>query len=354
MFLRRFLRPCIVATFVLVWLLPTSNALAQKTPNRFEDLSGILKPGDRVTVVMTDGITIKAHMVEVSAASMVIMDDKSQQPRTIPSIEVERISTRDLVANGIQIGAAIGAAAGLVGGLAVNAECSNETGACPGAIIALTLIGAAGGAAAGWGLDSAHGSRVVYDRSGVIVEHKPATDFFGSVDYNYTARLVIPSLTSSSARQVSVSAGIGRHFQSGFGFEGEIQRTVQSDLKLNPCIKPIFGSQAGNCVGSAMEGVESQLAGTGRVVYSLRSRFQPFFSGGFSILQTVERGAFAITVSGTPAVQQSRPRFTSTAAPVGGGFRVPLTPSITIRPAVTYYIGAERTTVSVGVVYRHK
>ena len=87
---------------------------------------------------------------------------------------------------------------------------------------------------------------------------------------------------------------------------------------------------------------------------SIRSRFQPFLSGGFSVLQTVERGAFAFTVSGSPQLLQTHPRFTHYAAPVGGGFRVPLTSSIAIRPAVTYYIGAERTTVSVGVVYRHK
>lgn len=354
MYLRKSIRPYAVLVFELVWFLLASNASAQKTTNRFEDLSGILKPGDRVTVVMTDGTSIKARMVEVNAASIVITDEKSQQPRTIPSIEVDRIFTKDSVSNGIKIGAGIGAAAGLVSGLVINAICSNETGACPGAIVGLTLIGAAGGGAAGWGFDSTHGRSIVYDRSGVIVKHETATDVFGGVDYNYTSKLVLPSQTSISPQQISVSAGIGRHYQSGLGIEGEIQRTVQSDLKLNPCVKVVFGSQTGNCAGSAMEGVESQLVGTGRLVYSIRSRFQPFLSGGFSVLQTVERGAFAFTVSGSPQLLQTHPRFTHYAAPVGGGFRVPLTSSIAIRPAVTYYIGAERTTVSVGVVYRHK
>lgn len=354
MYLRQFIRPCWVLVFAFVWLLPAPSALAQKTASRFEDLSGILKPGERVTVVTTDGTSIKARMVEVNAASIVITDEKSQQRRTIPSIEVGRISTRDPVSNGIKIGAGIGAAAGLVGGLLENAICSNETGACPGAIVGLTLIGAAGGGAVGWGLDSAQGSRVLYERSGVIVKHETATDVFGSVDYNYTAKSRFPSQTPISPQQLSVSAGIGRHYQSGFGIEGEIQRTVQSDLNSNPCVKVFSGSQTGNCAGSAMEGVESQLVGTGRVVYSMRSRFQPFISGGFSFLQTVERGAFAVTVSGGPQLFPTQLRFTDYAAPVGGGFRVALTSSIAIRPAVTYYIGAERTTVSVGVVYRHK
>jgi hypothetical protein len=112
--------------------------------------------------------------------------------------------------------------------------------------------------------------------------------------------------------------------------------------------------QAGKCVGSALEGVESQLVGTGRVVYSMRSRFQPFISGGFSFLQTVERHAFAESLSGILQVHQFRPRFNQAAVPVSGGFRVSLTSSIAIRPAVTYYFGAERTTVSVGFVYRRK
>ena len=352
--LKQFVRPCMTLLFALVLILPASNALAQKTTNRFEDLSAILKPGDRVIVVMTDGTTIKGRTADVNAASIVITDEKSQQPRTIPSMEVERISTRDPVANGIKIGAGIGAVAGLVGGLLENAICSNEGGSCLGAVIGLAAIGAAGGAAAGWGLDSAHGSRVVYERSGVRVKRETATDFFGSVDYSHTAQRVFSPQTSFSPQQISLSAGIGRHYLSGFGIEGEIQRTVHSDLKLNPCVAPIFGAQAGTCGGSAMEGVESQLVGTGRMVYSMRSRFQPFISGGFSFLQTVEQHAFAESFSGVLQVHQFRPRFNQTAAPVGGGFRVALNPSISIRPAVTYYIGAERTTVSVGVVYRRK
>jgi hypothetical protein len=186
---RQFIRSYAVLAFVLGWLLPATNASAQKTANRFEDLSGILKPGDRVTVVMTDGTSIKARMVEVTAVSMVITDE----------------------------------------------------------------------------------------------------------------------------------------YKSGHGIEGEFQRTVQSDLNSNPCVKVAAGSQTGNCAGSAMEGVESQLVGTGRLVYSIRSRFQPFISGGFSFLQTVERDAFAVTVSGSPQLFQTHFRFTDYAAPVGGGLRVPLT-----------------------------
>ena len=352
--LRQLVRRWMTLTFVLVWFLPASNATAQNTTNHFETLSGVLKPGDRVIVAMTDGTTIKGHTAEVNATSIVITDDKSQQPRTIPSTEVERISTRDPVANGIKIGVGVGAAAGLVGGLVINAICVNESGSCPGTIVGMTLIGAAGGGAAGWGLDSARGSRVVYDRSGVSVERKVSTDIFGSVDYSHTAKRQFSSGTSFSPQQISLSAGIGRHYQSGFGIEGEIQHTVQSDLKLNPCVKPNFGAQAGNCIGSALEGVESQLVGTARLVYSMRSRFQPFISGGFSFLQTLEQQAFAESFSGVLRVHQFQPRFHQTAAPVGGGFRVPLTASIAIRPAITYYLGAERTTVSVGVVYRRK
>ncbi|HET9130711.1 MAG TPA: hypothetical protein VFO86_07185 [Terriglobia bacterium] len=355
MVLRYFVRHCATLSFAFVWLLLASNAWAQKTTNHFEDLSRLLKPGDRVTVALTDGIKIKAHVVEVNAASIEITDDKSQQSRTIPSIEVDRISTRDPVTNGILTGAGIGAAAGLVGGLVINAICANETGSCPGAVIGVTLIGAAGGGAAGWGFDKAHGSSIVYERSGASRPHETATDVFGSVDYNYTSNLFVSSQKAFHPQQLSVSAGIGRHYQSGFGIEGEIQRTVQSDLTSNPCVQLSSVVVTGNCVGSAMEGVDSQLVGTGRLVYSMRSvRFQPFVSGGFSILQTVERSTYAVTVSGSPLLIQSQLRFTDYAAPVGGGFRIPLTRSIAIRPAVTYYIGAERTSVSVGVVYRHQ
>ncbi len=336
----------------LVSLLQISNVLAQKSTNRFEELAGILMPDDRITVVLTSGERLKGRTVEVTAASVVISTGKSQQPRTIPSLDIARISVPDPVRNGIKIGAGIGAGAGLVGGLLLNTLCSNETGACPGAVVALTAAGLVGGAAAGWGLDSAHGSRTVYDRSTVPIEREQATVFFASVNYSRISNLVFPASTFRAPSQVSLSAGVGRHWSSGFGIEGEVQRTIQSAVRQNPCIKASFGSLIGNCIGTGLEGLESQLAGTGRVVYSLSSvRFQPFVSVGFSLLQRVEPFAYADT-AGVLKVVQARARFNETAVPVGGGFRVELTPSIAIRPAVTYYIGAHQTSASVGIVYR--
>jgi hypothetical protein len=75
---------------------------------------------------------------------------------------------------------------------------------------------------------------------------------------NYTSKPFISSQGTFNPQQISASAGIGRHYQSGLGIEGEIQRTLQSDLKRNPCVTVSSGSQTGNCAGSAMEGVQSQ------------------------------------------------------------------------------------------------
>ena len=268
-------------------------------------------------------------------------------------MDIARIQMKDRVANGIKIGAAVGAGAGLVTGLLVNEYCYNEVGSCPGAVIALTAIGAAGGAAAGWGMDSARGNHIVYDRSGLRIENKLGMEYFTSVDFSRDAKIgFTPSFRNS--KQITLSAGIGRHFISGLGVEGEIQRSLRSGVKQNPCVKALTGPQAGNCVGPGLEGTESELVGTGRVVYTLRSvRFHPFISGGFSVLQRDYRYAYA-DGSFPPKVVQVRSRYTEAAVPMSGGFRVALTKSIALRPAVTYYIGAERTSVSVGVVYRRK
>ncbi|HLQ77885.1 MAG TPA: hypothetical protein VK210_11055 [Terriglobia bacterium] len=351
--MRALIRRCIILVAAAIWLLPIPTALAQKTASRFEDLAGIIKPGDRVTLTMISGERMSAFVIEVNAASVVV-SGSSHQPRTVSSMDIARVAIPDPVGNGIKIGAGVGAGAGLVSGLLVNTYCYNEVGSCPGAVIGLTAIGALGGAAAGWALDSAHGNRIVYDRAGITIPRGSRTEVFTSVDYSRTSSLVFPSLVTHSPREVSVSVGIGRHFASGLGIEGEVQRTVRGDIKQNPCVKVTFGAQAGTCIGPGLEGLESQAVGTGRVVYSLRSvRFQPFVSGGFSVLRCDERFAY-VASSVNPIVIQARSIFNDTAMPVGGGFRVPLTRSLAIRPAVTYYIGAERTTVSVGFAYRRK
>jgi hypothetical protein len=353
MILNPFVCRSILCALAIIGLLPASNALCQKTASRFEELVDIVKQGDTVVVVTTDGKQIKARALELNATAIIVSPGTSQQPQTIPAGDIARVLIPDPVGNGIKIGAGIGAAAGLVSGLLVNTYCSNEVGACPAAVIGLTAAGAAAGAGVGWGIDSSHGNRIVYDTAGIRIGDQPATDFFASVDYSRTSKVVIPSsFRNQTPEQISLSAGIGRHFASGLGVEAEIQRTAQSAVRQNPCEQPAAGPLVGRCIGPGLEGLESQFVGTGRVVYSLRAvRFHPFISGGFSVLRSVERYAY---VDGSLKVVQARAHFTDTAVPVGGGFRVALTSSIAIRPAVTYYWGVNRTSVSVGVVYRRR
>ena len=77
-------------------------------------------PGDRITVTLRDGATMRGRLVNAKDGLVVRHDDDQ---RTFPFTEIDRVSRYK---NGVILGPAVGTAAGLAVGLPLRIRLNNE------------------------------------------------------------------------------------------------------------------------------------------------------------------------------------------------------------------------------------
>jgi hypothetical protein len=107
--------PMLVGSLALLWAVP---AHAQDVANSFQQLSGVIKPGDTIYVTDRGGVTIKGTLAELSASTLRIRvgRDRSAQAHSLPEGTVNNIVVEraDPLWNGPLVGFAVGAASGLL------------------------------------------------------------------------------------------------------------------------------------------------------------------------------------------------------------------------------------------------
>jgi hypothetical protein len=130
----------------------------------FEELRGIVTPGQTYVVRSTDGDAFTGRLVSTSENEIVIARSRRfrrPEERTFQAHAINRISRVDSRWNGTLIGIAVGV--GSAGAIAVSNEWNPDRGA-PGAFVAYGVLLGGAGAAVGWGIDTAF-KRTVYDAS---------------------------------------------------------------------------------------------------------------------------------------------------------------------------------------------
>jgi len=303
--------------------------------DQFENVSSRLDEGDEVTVMAIDGDRVKGRIVDLSGASISVATRSQPRGRMFSEFQVARILRRDPTGNGVKIGAIIGGVTGLVGGLAVNSICVSEAGACVGAVVALTAMGAGIGAGAGWGFDAAIGNEVVFDRTASLSGED--TSGFPERRFRVWGGLDGGGNFDQGSGQIGMSGGAGLAFSSGVTVEGELYRTVTSGARHIPCVRHRL---VGGCVGEGDVGTESLTLATGRVVYTLtRSRVQPFVTAGVSHVTGVRLFPDPYSsLIGPPQVVQRRSRQDGVYLPIGGGVQVSLARGLEARGEIVYYV----------------
>jgi len=107
--------PMLGGLLALLWAVP---AHAQGVANSFQQLSGVIKPGDTIYVTDMGGTTVKGTLTALSASTLQIRlrGDRSAPPRSLPEGTVNNIVAEraDSLWNGPLIGFAVGAASGLL------------------------------------------------------------------------------------------------------------------------------------------------------------------------------------------------------------------------------------------------
>jgi hypothetical protein len=148
-------RPATSALVVLAALLGVAPgpASAQEPVKGFDQLNTRLKPGDTVYVTDIEGREIVGKVRDLSTASLLV--DTGGVPRDFQAARVRTIRMR--VSDPLGNGVLWGMVAGFVGGAlscAVNPQCAGDDGG-GGITAVLALMGAAGGAGIGAGVDAA-------------------------------------------------------------------------------------------------------------------------------------------------------------------------------------------------------
>jgi len=305
-----------------------------------------VRPGETLLVTTSNGTRMTGRL-RMTAASLTI--ETADGPRTLPADQVQRIVVKDSIRNGLLIGLGTGAAVGATGGLLVNAICVNEAGACPGAVLLLTGIGAAAGAGIGAGMDGLRHQTVLDLMPDVPHEFSPeiGLDLGVARSSMFGARLIGPPSLGA--------AWLIRH-TSGFGLALDATRTVGRATHSVSCAD---GSRQqapiAQCVGGGEEGVvDTTIAGAKAQYYFTRSRVQPYVSGGAALYQDS-----LLVVNNVqpfpnrpPFALQSLGRHHGIALVAGGGMRVGGRHA-SVRPDVTFYKSGGWTHVraSVGVAF---
>lgn len=140
-------------------------AHAQTAPakaNSLGEVSVLVKPGEQIEVVRSDGPVVTGHLRQVSEAGITL--DAAGKVVQLPASVVDQIAKRgDSVADGALIGAAVGAASGLAWTLfwySVHTE-SDDKAADKDRALPVIGMSAAIGAGIGAAIDAAIVRRVV-------------------------------------------------------------------------------------------------------------------------------------------------------------------------------------------------
>lgn len=131
----------------------------------------------------------------------------------------------------------------------------------------------------------------------------------------------------------NLAGGIGLRHRSGLGIEFELNRTLGLSARAAPC-----GIVNLPCEGSARDGVTGATLFSGNVSYEFtRARVRPYVIGGAGALRSTGYSS-AIWVSDQRAVFREEPwSDTGVAISFGGGLRIFLTRSLSLRPELRLY-----------------
>ncbi len=321
------------ATIGLVLALVTRTAAAQTEGPPPPNLAGEIRGGDKVILVTSEGTTVTGRVQAVTATTVSL--DTSRGIETIPISRIGRVVVKDSIRNGLWIGLGAGASAGLAGGLMLNAICSNESGACPSAVVVLAALGAAAGAGIGAGMDG--------------LRHRTVYDIMPDL-----AREYVPHVALNVAAGRSLTGGLGvngpgsgggawgiRHL-SGVGLELEGNRTLGRSTRLVSCANaPSTVASAAGCVGEGLEGIQDTTVASAKIQYFFPGRrAQPYLSGGLAMYQASVWRSSVIEppfFSREPRLSETLSRRRGMAAVAGGGVRIALTRHASLRPDVTVY-----------------
>jgi hypothetical protein len=131
----------------------------------FADVQRLLRPGDAVSLIDTNGSEIRGRVAGVGSSSLRIATRQSE--REWPAQAIWQIRRNgDSLRNGTLIGLTIGGAIGVVGGLAWASLLHNEGHGALGGFVFLATVGAGSGAGLGAGFDALIRDRtLVYQRT---------------------------------------------------------------------------------------------------------------------------------------------------------------------------------------------
>ena len=139
---------------------------AQNIASSFDQLSVLVKPGDKITVVDVRGAETEGRIGKLSRDTLTL--DTAAGPRQLGEADVARIRQRrsDSLQNGAIIGAAAGAGYGIAM-LTFFAAISDGGDVIPASVITGMVVFTGLGAAAGAGIDALIKRRqVIYEKSG--------------------------------------------------------------------------------------------------------------------------------------------------------------------------------------------
>lgn len=139
---------------------------AQGVASSFDQLSVLVKPGDKITVVDVAGREAEGRIGQLSRDTLTLVTKAG--PRQLGEGDVAKIRQRrsDSLQNGAIIGAAAGAGYGLAL-LALAAAISDGGGPIPISVVTGMVVFTGMGAAAGAGIDALIARRqVIYEKPG--------------------------------------------------------------------------------------------------------------------------------------------------------------------------------------------
>ena len=162
-----------------------------QTAASFEDLSRLLRAGDRVTVTDAHGEDLEGRIIDLSPSTLALEITGNRRYLGAADVSSIRQRRRDPLRNGTLIGIGVGVIPGVLLSAMVHSYANNEGGS-PGRAVATSMIFSLGvGAALGAGVDAMiQGSHVIYGPTGAARK-----------------RLTVSPLLAADRRGVAVSLG---------------------------------------------------------------------------------------------------------------------------------------------------
>ena len=159
-------RTTIAGAVFLLLCAGATRVEAQRVASSFDQLSVLVKPGDKITVVDVTGREAEGRIGSLSRDELTLVTNAGL--RQLGEVDVARIRQRrsDSLQNGAIIGAAAGAGYGLAL-LALLSSTSDGGGPIPSGVVTGMVVFTGMGAAAGAGIDALITRRqVVYEKPG--------------------------------------------------------------------------------------------------------------------------------------------------------------------------------------------